>query len=244
MPEGLAIEVREEFNHVMVRLTGQLSLRTIPRVRQITTKSLLGAGRVIINVTGLYSFKAAFVTVFPAALDASGGWPSARLVLFGADARLRSMLVSGRIADMVPLAADLASAVEILEVRPPQVRCHRDLPFCNTAPSVARMLVRTACDAWLLPSTAREIAELACTELVTNAVEHAGSSSRLTLTCTRSALRVAVRDYCPAPVPRPRPIDVNTLYGRGLHLVVCLGQAWGVEQHPDGKTVWVSLPLD
>lgn len=97
---------------------------------------------------------------------------------------------------------------------------------------------------WLLPSNVQKIAELVATELVTNAVEHAHSSSQLTLTCTRSALRISARDYCLTPVPRPRPIDVNALRGRGLHLVVCLAQVWGVEQHSDGKTIWAHLPLE
>ncbi|MGH3821403.1 MAG: ATP-binding protein [Pseudonocardiaceae bacterium] len=244
MPDNLAIQVREESDHIVLRLSGRLSLRTIPRVRQITVKSLLSAGRVVINLSLLRSSQAAFVTVFPAALAAAGGWPSARLALFGAKAGLRSMLVSTRRIEMVPLAADLVSAVAVLEERPPQVCCHRDLPCHNTAPSAARMLVCEACHTWLLPSNIREIAELVATELVTNAVEHVHSSSQLTLTCTRSALRVSVRDYCPTPIPQPRPIDVDALRGRGLHLVVCLAQAWGVDQHPDGKTIWASLSLD
>jgi anti-sigma regulatory factor (Ser/Thr protein kinase)/anti-anti-sigma regulatory factor len=244
LPDGLMIDVRQKADHVVLRLAGRLSLRTVPRAREITVKSLLNSGRVVINVSGLRSSEAAFVAVFPAALAACGGWPSARLVLFGARAPLRSMLVSARITETVPLAADLASAVALLEERPPQVRRHLDLPAHYTAPSAARRLVREACDTWLLSSAVREITELVVTELVTNAVEHAYSSSQLILTLTRSALRVSVRDYCPAPIPRPRPIDINALRGRGLHLVTCLADTWRVEPQPDGKTIWVSLPLD
>jgi anti-sigma regulatory factor (Ser/Thr protein kinase) len=244
MPDGLMVEVHEEVGHVVLRLSGQLSLRTVPRVREAAVKSLLGIGRVVINLSSLCSPRAAFVSVFPAALAAAGGWPSARLSMFGADAGLHSMLVSTRTVDTVPLAADLAAALAILEQQPPEVRRHRDLPMHGTAALGARLLVREACDAWLIPREVQEIAELVSTELVTNAVEHAHSSSRLTLTCTRSVLRLSVRDYRPTPIPRPRPIDVDARRGRGLHLVVCLAQAWGVDQHPDGKTIWASLPLD
>jgi anti-sigma regulatory factor (Ser/Thr protein kinase) len=244
MPDNLAIDVHEALDHVTLRLTGRLSVRAVPRLREVIVKSLADAGRVVINVARLHSSQAAFVTVFPAALTAAGGWPTARLALFGARASLRSMLVSTRTIETVPLAADLPSALAILEERPPQVRRHHNLPWHHTAPSAARRLVRDACDIWLLPPEVREIAELVCTELVTNAVEHAHSSSQLTLTCTRSTLRLSVRDYCPTPIPRPRPIDVNAFRGRGLHLVACLAQVWGVHQQPDGKTIWVSLPLD
>lgn len=244
MPDGLVIEVCKELDHVVLRLAGRLSLRTVPRVRENTVKSLLGVGRVVIDVSGLHSSQAAFVTVFPAALAAAGGWPSARLVLFGAQPRLRSILVSARIAETVPLVADLSSAVAILEERPPQVRRHRNLSCHDTAPSAARRFVRETCKLWQLSPDIEEVAELMATELVTNAVEHAHSSSRLTLTLTRSAFGVAVRDYCPSPIPRPRPIDVKAFRGRGLHLVACLAQTWGGNQHPDGKTIWASLALD
>ena len=50
----------------------------LPRVREITTKSLLGAGRVVINVSRLRSSESSFLTVFSATLDATGGWPSTR----------------------------------------------------------------------------------------------------------------------------------------------------------------------
>jgi anti-sigma regulatory factor (Ser/Thr protein kinase)/anti-anti-sigma regulatory factor len=244
MPDGLAIEVCKELDHVVLRLAGQLSLRTVPRVRENTVKSLLGGGRVVIDVSSLHSSQAAFVTVFPTALAAAGGWPSARLVLFGAQPRLCSMLVAARIAETVPLVADLASAVAILEERPPLVRRHRNLPCYDTAPSTARRFVRETCELWQLPPTVREVAELVATELVTNAVEHAHSSSRFTLTLTGSAFGVAVRDYCPSPIPRPRPIDVKAFRGRGLHLVACVAQTWGGNPHPDGKTIWASLLLD
>jgi two-component sensor histidine kinase len=90
----------------------------------------------------------------------------------------------------------------------------------------------------------QEIAELLSNELVSNAVEHAHSSSRLTLTCTGSALRVSVRDYSRTPIPRPRPIDIGAFRGRGLHLVAALSRSWGADQHADGKTIWVNLQLD
>ena len=244
MSDGLLVEVHEEVGHIVLRLSGQLSLRTAPRVRKAALKSLLGAGRVVINLAGLRSSQAAFVSVFPAVLAAAGGWPSARLAMFGADADMRLMLGSARIGETVPLAMDLASALTLLDQRPPEVRRHRDLPMHGTAALAARLFVREACDVWSIPLDVQEIAELVCTELVTNAVEHAHSPSRLTLTCTRSALQLSVQDYCPSPIPRPRPIDVNARRGRGLHLVAGLAQAWGVDPHPDGKTIWASVPLN
>jgi anti-sigma regulatory factor (Ser/Thr protein kinase) len=243
MSYDLLIDVHEELDHAIVRLRGRLSLHNVPRVRETAVKSLLGAGRVLIDLSLLRSSQPAFVTVFPTALAIAGGWPSARLVLFGADAAMRSMLVSTRITENVPLANDLPAACALLDQRPPQVRRHRDLPLHITAPAAARLLTREACADWSVPQSDQEIAELIASELVSNVVDHAHSSSRLTLTCTESALFISVRDYCPSPVPRPRPIDIGALRGRGLHLVASLAHTWGVDQHPDGKTIWVNLQL-
>ena len=238
------VGVHKHLDHVLLRLRGCLSLRNVPRVREATVKSLLDRCRVLIDVSHLRCAQPAFVTVFSTALAGAGGWPTARLVLFGADRVVSSTLLAARIPDTVPLAVDLASARALLEHRPPQVRCHRDLPMHDAAPSAARRFVRESCANWSVAQQVEEIAELLSNELVSNAVEHAHSSSRLTLTCTGSALRVSVRDYSPTPIPRPRPIDIGAFRGRGLHLVAALSQSWGVHQHSDGKTIWVSLQLD
>jgi anti-sigma regulatory factor (Ser/Thr protein kinase) len=238
------VGVHEHLDHVRLRLRGCLSLRSVPRVREVTVKSLLGTSRVLIDLSRLRCTQPAFVTVFPTALATAGGWPSARLVLYRADGPMRSMLLATRIPDTVPLAADLASARALFDRRPPQVRRHRDLPMHNAAAGAARRFVRESCEIWAVDPAIREIAELLSSELVSNAVEHAHSSTRLTVTGNGSALRVSVRDYSRTLIPRPRPIDVGAFRGRGLHLVAALSQSWGVNQHSGGKTIWINLQLD
>jgi anti-sigma regulatory factor (Ser/Thr protein kinase) len=239
--DDLMIRVREDYGYALLTLRGRLGLRSVPQVREATVKRLLGTGRVLIDVSCLRATQTAMVTVFPTALDAAGGWPSARLVLFGADATLRLMLHSTRVPDIVPLADNLPAARALLEQRPSHVRRHRDLPPDHTAPAAARLFARETCAAWWVRRATGEIVELVSNELVTNAIQHARTSSRLTLTCTESALRVSVRDYRATPVPRPRPIDITAPSGRGLHLVVALAHTWGVHQHPDGKTIWANV---
>ncbi len=243
VPDDLVVDVHEAIGHIVLRPSGRLSLRTVPMVREATVKSLLSVGRVVVDLSRLHTSQAAFVTVFPAALAVAGGWPAARLVLFSASSDLRSKLASTRTTDTVPLAADLASALIILNQRPPEVRRYRILPIRDTAAALARLFVAEACADWQVSPIIEETMLLVSSELVTNAVEHAKSSSHLTLTCTPSVVRVSVRDFSPGPLPRPRPIDVHAYRGRGLHLVAALAQAWGVDPHPDGKTVWASLPL-
>lgn len=244
MPHEFVVEVRDELDYAVLRLCGRLSLRNSARIREPIVKSLLSACRVLVDVSSLQCAKTAYLSVFPAAAAAAGGWPSARLALFGADGALRSALAAARIPETVPLAADLVSARALVEHRPPLVRRHRDLTLHVSAAAAGRQLVREACAAWSLPQDICETAELVATELVSNAIEHAHSSSRLTVTYTGAAFRVSVRDYCPTRLPRPRPIDIDASRGRGLHLVAALAQSWCVDEHPDGKTVWASLQVD
>jgi hypothetical protein len=47
------------------------------------------------------------VAVFGTVLGYAGGWPGARMVLFGADGELATALARSRVAQAVPLVADL-----------------------------------------------------------------------------------------------------------------------------------------
>jgi anti-sigma regulatory factor (Ser/Thr protein kinase)/ABC-type transporter Mla MlaB component len=239
--DDLIIRVRKELDHVTLTLRGRLTLRSVPEVREAAVKWLLGTGQVLIDVSRLRATQTAMVTVFPTALDLAGGWPSARLVLFGADATLQSMLKSTSVLDTVSLADDLPAARALLHRRPPRVRRHRDLPMHHAAPAAARLFVREACAAWSVPQETGELAELVANELVTNAVQHAQSRSRVILTGSDSALRISVRDYRLSAIPRPRPIEITVPSGRGLHLVAAVAYTWGADPHPDGKTVWAML---
>jgi anti-sigma regulatory factor (Ser/Thr protein kinase)/anti-anti-sigma regulatory factor len=243
MPQEVVVEVPDDLDCVVLQLRGRLSLRSNARIRESIAKSLGDTGRVLIDLSQLYCTQTSFLTVFPAALAAAGGWPSARLVLFGADAALQSALSSVRIPETVLLAADFAAAHALLDRRPPVVRRHRDLPMHPSAATGGRMLVRDACTAWSLPQDIRESAELVANELISNAVEHAQTSSRVTVTYTGAVFRIAVHDYCPVPI-RPRPIEIGARRGRGLQLVATLAQTWCVDRHPDGKTVWANLAVD
>ncbi len=84
-------------------------------------------------------------------------------------------------------------------------------------------------------------AHVVVTELVTNALLHAGTGCELRAGLTDRALRLQVTDYGPG-MPDPRAADDRAEHGRGLLLVSALCVAWGVEALPDGgKVVWADL---
>lgn len=84
-------------------------------------------------------------------------------------------------------------------------------------------------------------AHVVVTELVTNALLHAGSCCELRAGLTDRALRLQVTDYG-SGMPDPQVADDGAERGRGLLLVSALCLAWGVEALPDGgKVVWAEL---
>jgi anti-sigma regulatory factor (Ser/Thr protein kinase) len=88
----------------------------------------------------------------------------------------------------------------------------------------------------------RDTAELLTSELVTNALLHAGTD--LTVHVERchedGTVRIAVddgSDHAPC-VGEP---DAGALGGRGLPLVASLASRWGWELMPFGKRVWFEV---
>jgi two-component sensor histidine kinase len=86
-----------------------------------------------------------------------------------------------------------------------------------------------------------EVASLLVSELVTNAIQHAGSEVNVHLEVTENLVRVEVDDASPrAPLRLVVPEDAER--GRGLQLVEALAASWGVDQVPgDGKKVWFEV---
>lgn len=77
-------------------------------------------------------------------------------------------------------------------------------------------------------------------EVVTNAILHARTPFRVTVSRTGESIRVDVHDESD-DMPIPRPYGVAEVTGRGLHIVERLSDRWGVSKLPQGKTVWFEL---
>ena len=88
---------------------------------------------------------------------------------------------------------------------------------------------------------AADVAALLVTELVTNAVLHAGSDVEVSVDAPAGDhIRVEVFDESPV-APSPRRHSLTAATGRGLQLVAELARAWGVDPVPDGKRIWFTL---
>jgi PAS domain S-box-containing protein len=113
------------------------------------------------------------------------------------------------------------------------------LPAEPMTVGVARRAVRTALDA-AGAGHLREPGELVVSELVTNAVVHAGSPVTLRIAAEPDALRVEVEDGSPhLPVRRTWAETAGT--GRGLRIVDEHADRWAAERAGTGKIVWFEL---
>jgi anti-sigma regulatory factor (Ser/Thr protein kinase) len=114
-----------------------------------------------------------------------------------------------------------------------------ELPPDRAAAAKARHFVGETMQAWNFDDVIPD-AELLVSELVTNAVLHARSTSRVTIEHNGTTLRVSVSDTSPTR-PRLRNYGPEAVTGRGLLLVDRISRRWGVEQLPTGKTVWFEI---
>jgi anti-sigma regulatory factor (Ser/Thr protein kinase) len=78
-------------------------------------------------------------------------------------------------------------------------------------------------------------------ELVTNAVLHAGGPITISAAYLDSTLHVEVHDTETAPLPRLQKPSPSDKTGRGHHLVALLADRWAIRPSPAGKTIWFEI---
>lgn len=115
--------------------------------------------------------------------------------------------------------------------------------FPNEPSSIpaARHFVRAALEG--TDAELRASAELAVSELATNALLHTDGDLSVAVHCHEEGVRVEVGDSSGAlpRLRRPAPDDPS---GRGMLIVEAVADEWGVELLADGKVVWFTLRGD
>jgi anti-sigma regulatory factor (Ser/Thr protein kinase) len=241
--DDLAITACETGAATLLSARGELSLRTVPALRRALDKQLADRGRVLVDLSGLAVTWRPALELFPTAMAATTGWPAARLVLFGADpGTARLLAAQPQFTASVHVAAGEAEAVELLDVRPHRLSRLVELAPGPQAPKWGRLLVEAVHEDWELADVDLQAARMVVSELVSNAVLHAGTSSVLTVTLTGNAFQIGVRDFGPGAGPGPADARPGDLDRMGMVLVGAVCRSWGVIRHDDGKTVWAALP--
>ncbi|MBM2622215.1 ATP-binding protein [Actinoplanes sp. LDG1-06] len=176
-----------------------------------------------------------------------------------------AMMPSVQLALCIPPALPLADRMQRLgardflpvyaKVRQARVAIASRLPLTERlvlrlnpepeAPSLARNLVSDACQAWdriELLHPGRSV----MSEIVTNAIEHAGTEMTVVVSLRGAGIHLSVADGVTDPphqiklsrVRRDQPLDER---GRGLQVVSALAVAWGSLPTRTGKVVWATL---
>jgi CheY-like chemotaxis protein len=163
-----------------------------------------------------------------------------------ADLRLASRAAGavGFLAKETParqMAAELEALVGLVEAVQAVLEEARTRLGRNAAsPRAARRFVTEALRMWDLDELADSVT-LLVSELVTNAIVHAGSDVEVLVRLTGETACVEVTDSSEAP-PTPREAMLDETSGRGLALVEAMARRWGVRRLPDGgKTVWFEV---
>ena len=118
-----------------------------------------------------------------------------------------------------------------------------------SAVAEARAFVRDTLVSWGLPAGDDILADavLLASELVTNAIVHAGTMVQLTCRLNGATVEISVLDRHPArfiPDPPSPAVNVERPSGRGLLLPAALSSSWGVTYAPAAKVVWFRLGPD
>ena len=108
------------------------------------------------------------------------------------------------------------------------------------APGLAREAVHEFCEKHRVRRGA-DTAQLVASELVTNAVVHAGTAIGLTLRLMAPDLHIAVRDKADGAVHITDDDPGSVHAGRGLRLVEALASRWGSFHPNNGKVVWATV---
>ncbi|MES4886750.1 ATP-binding protein [Streptomyces sp. NPDC096012] len=119
------------------------------------------------------------------------------------------------------------------------------LPPTPVAATAARHQAVSAIVGWdkELSTEMVRTAELLVSELITNAVQYAGTGSVSLAVCLDEAvLRIEVCDTSPV-LPQPALPDADSEGGRGLFLVAALADRYHAEPTETGKRCWAEIDL-
>jgi anti-anti-sigma factor len=224
-------------------LAGPLDLAAAPQLQQVILKQLAQQPPAIIcDLAEVEAIDPLCAQVFNSIRHPALGWPNTTLVLCAPRPRVADILRRLGVARLLAIHPSLEEALANARARPPRLRERLPLGPAPTAARAGRDFVRLVCGRWGLGGLA-EPAALVASELITNAVAHAGTVLELRMELRRSQLQVAVADQDPdlGGVLAAKDGDER---GLGLLVVERVATAWGVRREGSGgKVVWCLLAL-
>jgi anti-anti-sigma regulatory factor len=232
--------VQDDNGRLVAHLSGTLDMLAVSRVRLHLLKCLAEQpSALLVDVSGLTITEPLALPVFIAVTRQAARWPGTPVLICGPDPVMAGLLGAAAFRRL-PVFTSTDAARHYLGAGGHALPTMTEelLPISGAARQ-SRNVATDACLRWELADLVAP-ASLICSELVSNAVDHAGTMMTLRLSLGSGYLFIAVRDGSPAePVAGTPP--PSAARGRGLHLVEVTAHSWGFLPARDGKVVWASL---
>lgn len=241
----LSCQIDRTLPVTVLQVTGELRLGVVHQIRGALLKCLVECPEaVIVDLSRADIVSSTALTVFGAVSRRAAAWPVVPLVLTASPPDVRKRLEAVTRVWGIPVFASLDEAHAGALIHPPPVRRTKlELRPGTMAMPQARTMVAESCRKWGLTDLILP-AELIMSELVSNAVQHAGTDLAASVVLRRELLHLTVSDGDPTP-PRKSPgyPPIGALSGRGLLLVDEFAAGWGCLPIEGGKVVWATLRL-
>ncbi|HEX6873041.1 MAG TPA: STAS domain-containing protein, partial [Micromonosporaceae bacterium] len=243
MSGELSVDVEHAQPVAVIRPHGVLDAYTAADLRAALLECLAEQpSGVVVDGSDLEVADDVALSVLSSVAQESQRWPGTRFAIAGAGERTVSAAERMGVARYIKICPDRDTAVRELAQWPaPPMRRDR-IAADRDAPGHARAAVVEFCQQHGVGGDG-DVAQLVASELVTNAVVHAGTPIDLTLRLLPPVLHIAVRDKAGG---RPRITDVvdeSAQSGRGLLLVDALATQWGSFIPNVGKVVWATVRI-
>jgi anti-sigma regulatory factor (Ser/Thr protein kinase) len=237
----LTVDVARRGPVAIVRLTGELGLRTVGQLRSAVVKCLADEpSGVVVELDRITVAAPIALGAFGTLARRAAQWPGVLVALAVSAGPVRELLHRMALDRIVPMCESVAEAVQSLGVLPPRQHASVELPAEVGSAALARRFVTGTCADWDVAGSAED-ACIVASELVENAVRHGHSRALLGLELRRGILTIAVRDDHPDR-PERRTVGVAPTGGRGVFMVDAIAQAWGyAPTWGGGKVVWAVL---
>jgi anti-anti-sigma regulatory factor len=240
-PRGFTCASDDGYPVTVLRPRGLLSFATVATVRSATLTVLANRPDLLMfDLSELAVGDDITLTAF-SALHRQAAEVDVALMLAGPTSTLLSALGSMAVVSSVPVYRSLCEALEAFDRLSLPDRSSRLVLPGPAAGVEVRELVDCCCERWGLGYLA-DTAALIATELAANAVRHARTAFRFTVSRRRHHLHLTALDHSPDLPRRGAEVDADGP-GRGLLIIEAVSHAWGFVSTAEGKVVWATLRL-
>jgi anti-anti-sigma regulatory factor/anti-sigma regulatory factor (Ser/Thr protein kinase) len=227
----------------LLTVAGELNLSSGPRLRAALLKCLADQPTaILVDVAALAVADDVHLTLFAAVARHAAAWPSIPVLVCAPPPAVAASLRSLGIDRHVTICATLSEGRNRAADRRLQAVVRDRFSPTVAAVSAARHLVADVFRRWGMTRLA-PAAGLVVTELVSNAVRHAGTPIEVVVTRTGRYVHLAVRDYVSRPARLLGSAGEDVPGGRGLLIVDAFTSCWGCTPTRDGKVTWATLPI-